>query len=298
MTPVLDIDLLRTFAVLSDSLNFTQAGDRLGATQSAISVRVKKLEERIGRALFERTPRSVALTPFGADFLADARRILAVHDEALRRAAVKDAPMELAIGISEHAGGHHLTAALSAMRALAPRLRIRVQLGLSDTLIDEFDRGQLDAVIVRRNIAAEPGRGEDARERSGGGRMLFRDDLVWAAAPTLVLLPGEPVPLATIGAPCNARVAAVTALEAAGLPWTEVMSSRGLAAIQAAVAAGLGVGCFGLRHLPPGARTLGAADGLPPLPASEAVLFERGDRPAVSEVIARFAAAIRDAARG
>ena len=58
----LDIELLRTFVALAETESFTQAGDALGATQSTVSVRLKKLEERLGRRLFERTPRAVART--------------------------------------------------------------------------------------------------------------------------------------------------------------------------------------------------------------------------------------------
>ncbi|MDK9698372.1 MAG: LysR family transcriptional regulator, partial [Siculibacillus sp.] len=61
----LDIDLLRTFVALAETESFTGAGERLGATQSAVSVRLKKLEDRLGHRLFDRTPRSVAPTPFG-----------------------------------------------------------------------------------------------------------------------------------------------------------------------------------------------------------------------------------------
>ncbi|ODN72053.1 LysR substrate-binding domain-containing protein [Methylobrevis pamukkalensis] len=290
----LDIDLLRTFTVLAEEMSFTAAGARLGATQSAVSVRLRKLEERIGRALFERTPRNVALTAFGAGFLSDARRILAAHDEALARLTAADTPLALSFGVSEHAGGDLLPVALRAMRDLMPRLKLRVTLGLSDGLIADYDHGRLDAVVIRRNLPA-PGAPAGT---SPGGRSLYRDDLVWAAAPGFVWLPGEPVPLVTIETPCNARTAAVDALEGAGLPYVDAFQSRGLAAIQAAAVAGLGLACLGERHVPAGCVILGAAEGLPPLPASEVVLYQRAREPAAVLAVMRFAEALQAAARG
>ena len=85
----LDLDLLRTFACVADARNFTAAGRLLGATQSAVSLRIQKLEAQIGRALLKRTPRQVALTEFGESFLIDARRLLGEHDAILRRALAK-----------------------------------------------------------------------------------------------------------------------------------------------------------------------------------------------------------------
>ncbi|SON57960.1 Hca operon transcriptional activator [Hartmannibacter diazotrophicus] len=292
----LDIDLLRTFSVLAEDLNFTAAGERLGATQSAVSVRLKKLEERLGRPLFDRTPRAVALTAFGSSFLSDAKRILAAHDDALRRLAVADAPLSISIGVSEHAGGNLLPQALLALKELMPRLKVRVQLGLSDELLKDFDLGRLDAVVVRRNLP--PAQSMD-RQGTGslGGRSLFRDDLVWVAAQGFVLTPGEPLPLASIEAPCNARTAAVEALQGADIAWVDAFSSRGVAAIQAAVSAGLGVACLGGRHAPPDTEILGPSHGLPALPASEVALFVRTKDPAMALAVERFADALTAAAR-
>ena len=55
----LDIDLLRCFVTIADTASFTRAGERLGRTQSAISLQLKRLEEQLGRPLFLRSPRSL-----------------------------------------------------------------------------------------------------------------------------------------------------------------------------------------------------------------------------------------------
>ena len=266
--PDLDIDLLRTFVALAETESFTAAGERLGATQSAVSVRLKKLEDRLGRRLFDRTPRSVALTFFGESFLSEARRILAVHADVLARATARSPSRHLSLGVSEHATGGRLPAVLRALRDLMPGLSLSVTLGLSEELTADWEAGRHDAVVVRRL-----GRTTAA---SGPGRQLFPDDLVWCAVPELVRRAGDPVPLAVIARPCKLMETAVEAMEAAGLPWTLAFVSRDLVAVQAAVEAGLGIGCVGRSAVPPGAVVLGAEDGLPPLPESEIVLLADG----------------------
>jgi DNA-binding transcriptional LysR family regulator len=82
MKPQLDSDLLRTFVAIADARNFTHAASAVGRTQSAISMQMKRLEDAVGAALFERGPRGVRLTAKGEGFIANARRIVALLDEA------------------------------------------------------------------------------------------------------------------------------------------------------------------------------------------------------------------------
>ena len=58
----LDVDAVRAFVMVADLHSFTRAAKALGTTQGAISVKLKRLEDRIGHRLLERTPRSVRVT--------------------------------------------------------------------------------------------------------------------------------------------------------------------------------------------------------------------------------------------
>ncbi len=283
----LDIDLLRTFVALAETESFTTAGERLGATQSAVSVRLKKLEERLGRRLFDRTPRRVMPTLFGEGFLPEARRLLALHDDVLRRATATAPTRRLSLGVSEHATGGHLPRVMRALRDLMPGLSMSVTLGLSEDLVADWEAGRHDAVVVRRIV--RPG------VTGVAGRRLFADDLVWAAAPDLLRHPGEPIPLAVIARPCRVHELAIEAMETAGRPWTIAFVSRDLLAVQAAVEAGIGVGCIGRSSVPPGAVVLGPADGLPPLPQSEIVFHADGRDRSLVPTLDRIAEAFRAA---
>jgi DNA-binding transcriptional LysR family regulator len=72
----LDTDLLRSF--VADAGSLTRAGEAVGRTQSALSLRVRQLEAAVGRPVFARGPRGMALTPAGEVLLAHARRLVAL----------------------------------------------------------------------------------------------------------------------------------------------------------------------------------------------------------------------------
>jgi hypothetical protein len=81
--PDLDIDLLRCFATVAGHGGFTAAGTALGLTQSAVSLKIKRLEDVVRRRVFDRTSRRLSLTPDGETLLVYANRLLALNDEAI-----------------------------------------------------------------------------------------------------------------------------------------------------------------------------------------------------------------------
>ncbi|MBZ8131925.1 LysR family transcriptional regulator [Afifella sp. IM 167] len=263
--PALDLDCLRAFVLAADTKSFTAAGNALGATQSTVSVRIRKLEERLGRRLMERTPRSVALTQAGAEFLEDARRILVLNDEAVLRMR-GGAPRSFDLGVSDHAAGALLPQLLAGMRQRLPEIAPSVTVGRSAGLFRDFAAGRFEAVIGR----------PDAEEESDV--FLLADRLVWTSSAGLVPARGESLPLVALSAPCDIREIAIGALSATGIAWRTAFVGTGVAAVQAAVSAGLGVACLEARNVPQGCEILGPEVGLPALPATRVVLRMRDGR--------------------
>src|SRR5689334_20192823 len=132
----LDVEAVQAFVAIADLQSFTRAADALGTTQAAISVKLKRLEERLGKRLVERTPRSVRLSAQGAIFLEYARQFLAAHANAI--AALSVVPCRLGIGIAAHVAGPELPTLLSQLHARDPCLRIEVRLDCSRSLLDAF----------------------------------------------------------------------------------------------------------------------------------------------------------------
>src|SRR5258705_3536999 len=86
-TPILDPELLKAFVAVADSRSFTRAASQLNRTQSAVSMQIKRLEERLGAELFNRTKANVDLSAAGEGLLAYARQILNLNEAAVGRLA-------------------------------------------------------------------------------------------------------------------------------------------------------------------------------------------------------------------
>jgi len=95
------VELSNSYPLESSKLSFTRAAEALDTSQAAISLKLKRLEERLGYRLLERTPRHVRLSPQGERFIVAARALLNAHERALGDMATHT-PRRLVIGISDH----------------------------------------------------------------------------------------------------------------------------------------------------------------------------------------------------
>ncbi len=281
---LLDLDAIQAFLRVAELSSFTRAAEALQMTQAAVSLKLKRLEARLGCRLVERTPRYVQLSARGAAFLEHARELLEVHDRAL--AAIDGARQRLTIGISDHVAGPELPALIARMNAQDPQLVIEIRMGSSGDLLQSFDRRELDAVIVRLH---------DGRS---GGEILAEERFGWFAAPGWQHRGDEPLPLATMAAPCGVRAIAEQLLDAAGVPWIEIFVGGSVAAVAAAVMAGLGIAALAPRMLPFGAVDVGPKLGLPDLPRLPVLLHSRVKDSRPRDALAALAAAFRSAVRG
>ncbi|NUA30219.1 LysR family transcriptional regulator [Cupriavidus basilensis] len=280
----LDLDAIQAFVRIADLGSFTRAAEAMRTSQAAVSLKLQRLEERLGCRLVERTPRYVALSAQGVAFLEHARELLAVHDRAL--AGIAGVRQRLVIGISDHVAGPELPALIARMNAQNPLLLIEIRIGSSGDLLQSFDRRELDTVIVRLHV----GRSD--------GEILADEKFGWFAAPSWEHRAGEPLPLATLAEPCGVRAMAGQLLDAAGVPWTEVFVGGGVAAVAAAVVAGLGVAALAPRMLPLGAVDVGPKLGLPDLPRLPVLLHSRVSDGRPRDALAALSAAFRSAVRG
>ena len=280
----LDLDAVQAFVRIAELGSFTRAAEAMKTTQGAVSLKLKRLEESVGCRLMVRTPRYVELSAQGASFLEHARSLLEAHDRALAGFAL--GRQRLTIGISDHVAGPELPALIARMNAQDPHLLIEIRIGSSGDLLQSFDRRELDTVIVRLHA----GRND--------GTLLAEEQFGWFASPSWQHRAGEPLPLATLAEPCGVRVMAAQLLDAAGVSWTEVFVGGGVAAVVAAVMAGLGVAALAPRMLPFGAVKVGPRLGLPDLPRLPVLLHTRVREGRPRDALAALSAAFRSAVRG
>ncbi|MET0221233.1 MAG: LysR family transcriptional regulator [Tardiphaga sp.] len=256
----LDVEAVQAFVLVADLTSFTRAAEAMGSTQSAISLKIKRLESGLGKRLLERTPRLVRLSAEGTAFLSSARNLVAAHQSAIGSFAVQK--RRLVVGISQHLVGADLAGVLKRISVTDPSLVIELRIETSRAMLQAYDGGELDAAIVLRH---------DARRRDG--EVMVEEEFGWIAAPDFVHRPGEPLRLATQAEPCSVRAMAVHALDAAGISWTEVFVGGGVATIGAAISAGLAIGALVRRVAPAGSVDLGPRLGLPKLPNGEVILY-------------------------
>ena len=275
----LDIDTVQAFLLVAELQSFTRAAEALGATQAAISMKLQRLEAVLGKRLVERSPRAVRLTADGSAFLHHARALMEAHDRAL--SGEKPAQQQLSLGISDHAAGPELVPLLERLHAMSAQLSLAVTIGFSREMLDRYDAGDFDAVIVRQ---------EGSRR---GGEKLTEDEFGWFAAKRFVWPRGDALPIAMLAPPCGVRAIAVRALDRAAITWREGFVGGGVIAVAAAALAGLAVAPLARRIAPAGLIDIGPAQGLPRLGSSKVMLHSKVSDPAKLAALRTLAATFR-----
>lgn len=273
----LDMDLLRTFVTIVDAGGFTAAGTRLGRTQAAMSIRIKRLEDLLERQVFDRSSRSPLLTRDGELLLSYARQILKLNDETVQRFAEPESEGLLRLGVAEYFVPQHLPFVLSRFTQAYPRVHIEVKVGLNDDLFTRLERGELDVAFCRR---------DDPRQ---GGRVVRRERLRWAVAPNFRVDAAAVLPLCTLPAPCVFRSRGLAALDSIGRSWRILYTSESVMGVIAAAQAGLGVAILPESAVTGGLRPLSVEEGFPELEDIELAIFgERAERKRLTSTLVRF----------
>lgn len=280
--PDLDLDLVRCFLAVAESGGFTAAARRLNLTQSAVSLKVQRLENLLGHPVFVRTSRSVNLSPEGEIVEAYGRRLLATSREMMERVRGTAESGSLRLGVLHQFGQQRLPEVLAEFKRAHPKVLLEVEVGMTAELLALMEEGRYDMVIGAAGMAAP---GKHAEER-----LPVKEAVAWVrAAKSAIDLCADPLPLVFFPAPCGFRRAALEALEKTGRTWQVVYSSASLSSIQAAIQADLGIGVLGKSSLLPGMQALGKSSGLPVFPDLSLALYRRNS-PATSleEALASF----------
>ncbi len=274
--PYLELDHLRAFLAVVDSGGFTAACGSVGRTQSAVSLKIRKLESILGKAVFIRNAHRIVLTPTGEMLLGYARRLVQESDEVLDRLLETETSEPVRLGLAELVAPDHLPRVLTRFRRAYPRVTLDVQIGLAADLLKGLRRGALDLVIANRE-------GDE-----WDGRAICAAPLHWVAAGDYELPATGPVPLVTFPSQCSYRQLAIAALQTVGRASKVVCTCTSLAGVEAAVQAGLGLAVLGRSSLRGGRQPMrDVGRGLPPLPDCEIAIFgERAMRGSATPALA------------
>jgi DNA-binding transcriptional LysR family regulator len=254
MSPLIDIDQLRTFIAIAETGSFTKAADVVHKTQSAVSMQMKRLEERLDRPIFARDGRASKLTDDGERLLDYARRIVKLNMEAL--AAFSDAELcgRVRLGVPDDYADRYLPEIMARFSRVYPAVELTVMCAPSNELVEHVDRNELDLAIITNCGSNRP------------AEIFRRERLLWVASNRHSVHLEERLPLALGRPTCIWRHSAIDRLEAAGRAYRVLYTSANSGAVAAAVLSGLAVSVFPESGLRPGMRVLTPADGFPELP--------------------------------
>ncbi len=254
--PTLDPELLKAFVAVADHRSFTRAATALNRTQSAVSMQIKRLEERLGTELFHRTKVNVDLSLAGEGLLGYARRILLLNDEAVGHLQQHKVEGRVRLGVMDDYGSFVVPPVLASFVAAYPRIHIEMETGLTARMPERLGE-DFDLVI-----AMHP-------EGQGGGELLRREQAVWATAVSHSVESQDPLPVALYPQGCLFRQWATEALDASGRAWRLAFVSHSLAAVESIAAQGLAVTVVKSGTFPPRLRALSERDGMPRLPGAD-----------------------------
>lgn len=224
----IDLTALRSFLAVADTGGVTRAAGYLNLTQSAVSMQIKRLEESIGVRLFDRSTRSVTLTPSGEQLVGYARRMLDLNDEVCRRLAEASFEGEIGLGVPHDIVYPAIPEVLRQFAAMFPNVRVRLISSLTRVLKPQLERGELDIILTTEM-------GCDA-----GGMVLCNLPLRWAGAEGGTAWKRRPLPLG-FEQNCVARREVQTALDRAAIPWEMAVDSESYRSVSAMVSADLAV---------------------------------------------------------
>ncbi|MBO9656170.1 MAG: LysR family transcriptional regulator [Agrobacterium tumefaciens] len=275
----LDPEAVEAFLLVAEFQSFTRVAGVMNTTQAAISLRLRRLEDMLGHRLVERTPRRVRLTAAGERFLEPARAYVAAGRRALD--VFGQEPTRLAIGVTHHLIGADLPRILRVVSERETSVTLHLRTAGTRTLLDLYDAGELDAIVVLRH--------DDIRR---DGEALFQESFGWYCSSDFDLASDVPVPLVLQPEPCNLRAMALRALESADIAWREVFVGTGATAVGAAAEAGIGVALLAQSAAPAGVLQV-RSRALPELPKLDVVMISTITGDHANAVLRRITGAFR-----
>ncbi len=227
---------LRSFVTIAELGSFTQAGDKLARSQSAISLQIKKLEELLGQQVFTRKGHNFELTAAGETLMRYAVQILQLNDKALGELDNKAIEGKVRLGIPSEFAIALLPQIVGSFARKNPQITLEVMCDLSRNLHTDIKQKKYDLVLSLLDES------DKLKEGSTEGNYIKKDKLVWVSSSEHYSNTTDgPIHLIVAPEGCIYRKRAIKYLEKAGIPWQITYTIMDLAGIQAAIEEGLGV---------------------------------------------------------
>lgn len=234
----LDIESLRVFLAVLDHGGMTKASQRLNLGQSAVSRKMQRLEDRVGRPLLIRDGHTLRPTRDGRALLADARQMVELHDRSVARLTSSDLTGTVKLSCNGEIDTVQIAALLGTFKRRHPGATVEFTLDHSGGLVEFVDTGEIDLAVFE--VKATEKRPTDIE--------LWTDDLVWVTSECCPFNEGT-VPLIDFGVHCYYNEFTHKGLADAGIDFQLVFSAASSLDVRAAVQAGIGIAAMSSRYL-------------------------------------------------
>jgi DNA-binding transcriptional LysR family regulator len=253
----IDPDLLRVFLFIAEEGSFTHAAERVGRTQSAVSMQVQRLESLLGEKLFQRRRGgSVELTPHGRLLIGRAAEMVALNDGIWSAFRAPLLAGSVRLGTPDDYAWRYLPPVLARFADTHPAVQVEVVCAPSEELAERLKAGDLDLTLIS----------EGSEPKGWPVVPLWRGPLLWLTSERHAVHRRDPLPLAVAGSGCSWAGAAMRALDAAERRYRVAYMSGSQAGTLAPVLAGLAVTVSIPSWLPGGIVALKPGEVLPALP--------------------------------
>ncbi len=277
----LDVESLRTLLAVLDHGGMTSAARHLNLGQSAVSRKIQRLEQRVGRPLLIRDGHSLRPTRDGRALMNDARAIVELHDRAVARLESSDLSGTVKLASNGEVDAGQVASLLGEFKCRHPGATVEFSLDHSGSLTDWVESGEVDLAIFQ--LTEERVRPTDIR--------LWTEELCWVTSAVEPFLDG-PVPLIDFGDCCYYNDFSHKILDDAGIEYRTVFSASSSTDVRAAVQAGIGIAVMSRRYLGGSVVEWKPPVSLAPLPnVAQIIRSVPGERP---EAVAALIGAIQD----
>ncbi len=284
LSPTIDPALLRAFAFIAEEGSFTRAAERIGRTQSAVSMQVQRLEALLGQTLLIRGKGgAVHLTSHGRYLLERSRPLLSLNDEIWSAFHTPTVQGTVRLGTPDDYAMRYLPGVLRRFARSHPAVDVDVLCAPSHQVVQSLRDDELDLTLCS----------DGHKPKGWDGVQLWQGPLRWVTSDRHAPHRMDPLPLALAVQSHNEswRGHVLHALESAGRRYRVAYTSASLAGTHAPVMAGLAVTISNVSWVPQGLRLLPPGE-LPSLPISEIHLLKaRNPVQPVTDVLAAHIAA-------
>lgn len=268
----IDILTFKMFIAIAETENFTEAAKKIFRTQSALSQRIKQLEDMMGKQLIKRD-KKVSLTPAGEIFLDYARKIVYLQTEMIEYFQAPNLTGEFKFGLPEDFVSVFIQPILKEFSAIHPRIHINIECNLTLNLLESFKKGEFDLALLKV---------QEGSYIQENGINIWQEKLVWVAGQNKIDFKQKPLNLVLSPNPCVYRDTILKVLDMHNIPYKISFTSQSYAAKMSAVKAGLGVTVLPQNMVPKDFFIQNPA-ALPNLPSTHALMLKKSpDNPVVN----------------